>query len=139
MESAASDAVLAGAFDVLNVASFAALTGVGGGMPVGQTVPWTRLSASERPFDTFGRSGNEVDLRLHVYTTHFGEDQALRIVALAVTLMADQRGQPVKLSASGFTVLQVLFEGDQVMGDELIGAVQTKQRVALFTVRVEVA
>ena len=136
---AATRAVIAGALDALNVAAMTDLARIGNGVPLGQSLPYVRVSATTRRFDTFGTFGDEVDLRVHVYTDHQGDDAALTIVAQARELLDDERGQPVKLAASGYTVLQVLFEGDQVMGDELVAGVHVRQRVALFTVKVQPA
>lgn len=138
----ASRAVLAGVLDVLGgSATFLALSsgGLFSGVSSGAVCPYTVVTASERRYDTFGRNGKEVDVRLHVFSEHGGDDEALRIVASAVALLDDERGQAVKITAAGYTVLQVLYEGDHVMGDELVGGVQVRHRIALFTVRAEVA
>lgn len=135
-------AVLAGVLDVLNVAAYTALStgGVSNGVPLlGQSLPYTEVTALERRFDTFGRNGKEVDVDLHWYSDHQGEDEIFQMQTKAVQLLDDERGQAVKVAAEGYTVLQVLYEGDVRMADETVAGVQVRHRAGRFRIRVEVA
>ena len=138
---AATRAVIAGVLDKLAASvAFMALStgGIFNGVNTGASLPYTAVTASERRFDSFGKNGKELDVRVHVLSEHQGEDQALQIIDKAVELLDDERGQAVKVAVAGYTVWQVLYEGDEPMPDLMIGGIQARQRVALFTVRVEV-
>lgn len=128
--------VSAAVYSALHVAALTTLApgGVHDDVPQSASFPWVLYEVQERDVRGFGGGAlPEVDLRVRVFSTYPGKNEAQRIIAKAIELLKDQT-----LTVTGFDHCgRVIYDSTVLVGDEEINGVVCHELAANFRIYVE--